>query len=113
MALYLSVDDQKGLAEYYTATAHVDVRYMGEEDAQVHALATPPMGAPGSPPSDGLTRNSAVINAVQRAVDSACEKLGFELIDPATPRSVSLALEGPVVVPEGLRYRGHQQKGRP
>ena len=102
VALYLSVDDEKGLAEYYTATAHVDVRYIGEEDAQVNSLATPPMGAPGNPPSDGLTRNSAVINAVQRAVDNACGGLGFELIDPATPRSVTLALEGPISVPEGL-----------
>ena len=111
VALYLSVDDQKGLAEYYTATAHVDVRYIGQEDAQVHALATPPMGSPGSPPSDGLTRNSAVINAVQRAVDKACQDLGFELIDPATPRSVSLALEGPVSVPEGLTITKTSSKG--
>ena len=111
VALYLSVDDQKGLAEYYTATAHVDVRYIGEEDAQVHALATPPMGAPGSPPSDGLTRNSAVINAVQRAVDNACQKLGFELIDPATPRSVLLTLEGPVNKPEGLTISRSSSKG--
>ncbi|MBW2297812.1 MAG: hypothetical protein JRF32_09430 [Deltaproteobacteria bacterium] len=102
VALYLSVDTRKGLAEYYTATAHVDVRYIGEEDAQVHALATLPMGTPGQPPSDGLTRNSAVINAVQRAVDSACQKLGFELIDPASPRSVSLTLEGPLPVPVGV-----------
>jgi len=57
------------------------------------------MGAPGHPPSDGLTRNSAVINAVQRAVDNACHKLGFELIDPATPRSVRLSLDGPFSIP--------------
>jgi hypothetical protein len=111
VALYLSVDDQKGLAEYYTATAHVDVRYIGEEDARVHALATPPMGSPGSPPSDGLTRNSAVINAVQRAVDNACDKLGFELIDPASPRSVTLALEGPLTVPEGVTISRTSTKG--
>ena len=113
VALYLSVDDQKGLADYYTATAHVDVRYIGEEDAQVHALATPPMGAPGSPPSDGLTRNSAIINAVQRAVDNACGKLGFELLDPATPRSVTLALEGPLAAPEGLSLTRTSAKGAP
>ena len=112
VALYWSVDDQKGLAEYYTATAHVDVRYIGEADAQVHALATPSMGAPGSPPSDGLTRNSAGINAVQRAVDNACQKLGFELIDPATPRSVMLALEGPVAVPDGLVISRSSSKGK-
>jgi len=111
VALYLSVDDQKGLAEYFTATAHVDVRYIGEEDAKVHSLATPPMGAPGSPPSDGLTRNSAVINAVQRAVDNACDKLGFELIDPASPRSVTLALEGPVAVPGELTISRTSAKG--
>ena len=111
VALYLSVDDQKGLAEYYTATAHVDVRYIGAEDAKVHALATPPMGAPGSPPSDGLTRNSAVINAVQRSVDNVCQELGFELIDPATPRSVALVLEGPVSVPDGLEISRTSSQG--
>ena len=49
-----------------------------------------------------MTQNSAAINAVQRAIDDACAKLGLELMDPATPRSVKLALEGPVPVPAEL-----------
>jgi hypothetical protein len=102
VAVYLSVGIAKGLAGYYTATAQADIRTINEEDAKVEALTTFPMGAPGRPPSDGLTKNSAAINAVQRAVDDACAKLGLELMDPATPRSVKLALKGPVPVPATL-----------
>ena len=99
VAVYLSVDITRGLVGYYTATAQADIRYISEEDAKVMSLATFPMGAPGKPPSDGLTQNSAAINAVQRSIDEACAKLGLELMDPATPRSVRLSLEGPVNVP--------------
>jgi hypothetical protein len=98
VAVYLSVDITRGLVGYYTATAQADIRYISEEDAKVMSLATFPMGAPGKPPSDGLTQNSAAINAVQRSIDDACVKLGLELMDPAMPRSVRLSLEGPVDV---------------
>jgi len=60
------------------------------------------MGTPGHPPSDGLTLNSAFVNAVQRAVDNACRQLDLELLDPATPRSVRLALEGPLAPPPNI-----------
>lgn len=98
-AIYLSVDIATGIADYYSATAHADIRFISEEDAKVHASSTIPMGVPGRPPSDGLTKNSASLNAVQRAIDDACEKLGLEIMDPATPRSVRLTLEGPVALP--------------
>ena len=54
------------------------------------------MGIPGKPPSDGLTKNAALVNAVQRAVDEAASKTGLEIIDYAKPRTLSFALEGPV-----------------
>ena len=105
VAVYLSVDITPGLVGYYTATAQADIRYISEEDAKVMSLATFPMGAPGKPPSDGLTQNSAAINAVQRSIDDACSKLGFELMDPATPRAVRLSLKGPVPVPPASTLR--------
>ena len=37
------------------------------------------MGARGAPPSDGLTPDSAEINAVQRAIDSVCDAMGLPL----------------------------------
>jgi len=98
VAVYLSVDIIKGLAAYYSATAQSDIRFIDESDAKVGALTTFPMGAPGRPPSDGLTQQSAAINAVQRAIDDVCLKLGLEIMDPATPRSVRLALQGPVAL---------------
>jgi len=102
IGVYLSVDAKEGLAEYFSATAHADVRYISEEDARVESLTTRPMGSPGRPPSDGLTKNSAILNAVQRAVDDVSRKLGMEIMDPVTPRSVKLTLEGPVQAPVSL-----------
>jgi len=99
VAVYLSVDIIKGLAGYYSATAQSDIRFIDEDDAKVGALTTFPMGAPGRPPSDGLTQQSAAINAVQRSIDDICLKLGLEIMDPATPRSVRLSLEGPSALP--------------
>ena len=102
VAVYLSVGITPGLAGYFSATAQADIRTISEQNATVEALTTFPMGAPGRPPSDGLTKNSAAINAVQRAIDDACAGLGLELLDPATPRSVMLSLKGPVPVPASL-----------
>jgi hypothetical protein len=95
-AIYLYVAVAPGLADYYTASAHADIRFIEEKNARVTAISLTPMGAPGRPPSDGLTQNSAAINAVQRAVDEACENLGMENMDPATPRAVRLDLRGPL-----------------
>jgi len=102
VAVFLSVGVTRGLAAYFSATAQADVRYIQQDDARVATLATLPMGAPGRPPSDGLTRNSAAVNAVQRAIDDACTELGMEIMDPATPRSVQLRLEGPLDPPPSL-----------
>jgi len=104
VALYLSADSTAGLADYFSATAHADIRFISEEDAKAGALTTAPMGAPGSPPSDGLTENSALINAVQRAVDNAGAQMGMEVMDPAVPRSVQLSIEGPVSLPAKVAF---------
>ena len=96
VAIYLNVDRLPTLADYFSASAHADIRFISESDAKVTAISLLPMGVPGRPPSDGLTQNSAAINAVQRAVDDACNQLGLENLDPATPRLVRLDLKDPV-----------------
>lgn len=95
MAIYLSVDMVPGLADYFCATAQADVRFIDNATARVKALSTPPMGSRGSPPSEGLTRNSAAINAVQRAVDGVCSLMDFQVADRTRSRSVDLTLGGP------------------
>jgi len=95
--LYLNAEATSGLSGFHTATAQADIRFV-DSDAQVQAYTTVPMGVPGVPPSDGLTRNAALVNAVQRAVDEAAGKTGLEIIDYARPRSISYALQGPVEV---------------
>ncbi|MEM7362978.1 MAG: hypothetical protein AAF525_03075 [Pseudomonadota bacterium] len=89
--VYLGTDAVTGIAGFYSATAQADIRFVSE-DAAVTAITTPTMGVRGNPPSDGLTARAAVTNAVQRAIDTAATKAGFELFETAVPRSVQLEL---------------------
>lgn len=95
--LYLNADATSGLASFHTATAQADIRFI-DKDANVEAYTTISMGVPGVPPSDGLTRNAALLNAVQRAVDEAASKTGLEIIDYAKPRTLTYELQGPTDV---------------
>ncbi|MDH5610965.1 MAG: hypothetical protein OEY66_00725 [Gammaproteobacteria bacterium] len=95
--LYLNADATSALANFYTATAQADIRFV-DKDANVEAYTTVSMGVPGVPPSDGLTRNAALLNAIQRAVDEAASKTGLEIIDYAKPRTLTYELQGPTDV---------------
>ncbi len=93
--VYVQADVEPGLADYFCATAQADVRFV-DADARVLADVSAPMGAPGSPPSDGLTRDGAVVNALHRALDEVCIKLGLEIADPVQPQAIRLQLVGPL-----------------
>jgi hypothetical protein len=90
---FLRCDVVRGLAEYFSATAHIDVRFIDKE-ARVISESSSPMGVPGCPPSDGLTDSSASVNAVQRAVDEVAEKLKFAVLAPASVGSIPLRISG-------------------
>lgn len=102
--IYLNADVVPGMGNTYSATAQVDLRVVGEE-AKVESFNTVPMGVPGAPPSDGLTANAALLNAVQRAVDAAAVGFGLEVADYTSPRIFKFdlaevgALPSLVVVP--------------
>ena len=96
MVIYVSADVVPGLADYFSATAHAEVRFIDNQNARVTALTTPAMGTAGRPPSDGLTRQSAAINAIQRAVDSACDLVGLEITDRIRARAVRIKLAAAV-----------------
>jgi hypothetical protein len=96
--VYLSADSAPAPGGFFSATAQADVRLI-DEDAKVQAQVSYPMGAPGRPPSDGLTAQAALLNAVQRAVDEAAGSLGLEVAQPASPRAMKFGLEGPVEAP--------------
>src|SRR5262245_54479374 len=68
--VYLSADSAAAPGGYFSATAQADVRLV-DENAKVQAQTSFPMGAPGRPPSDGLTAQAALVNAMQRAIDEA------------------------------------------
>jgi len=101
LAVYTTVEVVPGLADYFSATAHADIRFVDSATAKVRAISTPPMGIRGAPPSDGLTSNSAAMNAVQRAVDSAARLAGFEIAELTRAKSVDLALSDPTVYADG------------
>ncbi len=96
--VYLSADSEPAPGGFFSATAQADVRLV-DENAKVASRTSFPMGAPGRPPSDGLTAQSALLNAVQRAVDEAAGSLGLEVSQPVSPRAMKFELEGPVEPP--------------
>jgi hypothetical protein len=96
--VYLSADSTPAPGGYFSATAQADVRLI-DEDAKVQAQVSYPMGAPGRPPSDGLTAQAALLNAVQRAIDEAAGTLGLNVLEPASPRAMRFSLDGPLEVP--------------
>ncbi len=96
--VYLSADSQPAPGGFFSATAQADVRLV-DENAKVAAKVSFPMGAPGRPPSDGLTAQAALLNAMQRAVDEAAESLGLQVNQPASPRAMRFTFEGPVAAP--------------
>ena len=96
--IYLNADVTEVMSGFFSATAQADVRLV-DEDAKVNAKTSYPMGAPGRPPSDGLTAQAALLNAIQRAVDDAAQTLGLTVAEPASPRAVMFRLEGPAQAP--------------
>lgn len=102
--IYLSADVKEVMSGFFSATAQADVRLV-DEDAKVNAQTSYPMGAPGRPPSDGLTAQAALLNAVQRAVDEAAQTLGLPVAEPASPRAVKFQLEGPVAAPSSAQVQ--------
>jgi hypothetical protein len=96
--VYLSADSAPAPGGYFSATAQADVRLI-DEDAKVQAQTSFPMGAPGRPPSDGLTAQAALLNAMQRAIDEAAGSLGLQVLQPASPRAMRFTLEGPLEPP--------------
>lgn len=80
------------LGLYHSATAQVQLRVIDAE-ARVKASASAPMGTRGNASSDAATADAALVNALQRAVDSVAEALSLKVLAPATARSVALTLE--------------------
>ena len=96
--VYLSADSAPAPGGFFSATAQADVRLV-DENARVQSQVSFPMGAPGRPPSDGLTAQAALLNAMQRAVDEAAGSLGLQVHQPASPRAMLFGFDGPVEAP--------------
>lgn len=90
--VYLKAQTVAAPEQFFTATAHADLRFVNE-DAKVTAVSPIPMGTVGNPPSDGLTATAAMTNAIQRAVDSSLEKAGYKIGDAVAPRKLNFELK--------------------
>ncbi len=89
------------LGLFFTATAAMQVRVIDEE-AKVRSSSSVPMGVRGFPPSDALTADAALVNALQRAADSAAEAMGLNVLIPTMARVVPLTLVAEPVPPSGV-----------
>lgn len=96
--VYLDAGITTGLAGIYTATALADIRFVGE-DAAISSTASPPMGAKGMPPSDGLTESAALSNAIQRSIDLTAQQMGWKVMDFTNPRLFSVHLKEQAIPP--------------
>ena len=89
--VYVNGGTTPGLGDYYTATSSVDLRIVAA-DGNTRSVSGVPMGIRGTPPSDGLTVNAALTNAVQRAVDMTLTKAGINVADPTSARTFPITL---------------------
>jgi hypothetical protein len=88
------------LGLFHSATAQVQLRVIGRE-AEVQSAQSSPMGTRGFAPSDASTADAAIVNALQRAVDSVAEAAKLKVLAPASARVVPLQLEAATAAPVG------------
>ena len=93
-----NADTSMPLGLYHSAAAQLQLRVI-DKDAQVKASQSLPMGTRGFAASDAATVDAAVVNALQRAVDSAAEGAGLKVLAPATARVVPINLESVAAIP--------------
>ncbi|OVE73354.1 hypothetical protein BVX93_01865 [bacterium B13(2017)] len=103
LRVYIKADCSRGIANYYSANAQIDIRLVDKEANTISEISLP-MGVPGNPPSDGLTETSAYVNAVQRACDSVLERMGLDLLSPINPYFVDITLKGPEKITEKISF---------
>jgi hypothetical protein len=85
---------------FYSASGSVQVSLHGPL-ATVKSYTSKPMGVLGNAPSDALTEDAAIVNALQRSVESAVEQSGVQVLAPVTARYVPLTLTPLAALPAG------------
>ncbi len=101
--VYLSAELVPTFGGFFSATAQADIRIVDAEE-NVKASSQLAMGSVGIPPSDGLTKQSALHNATLRATDHAMESMRFEVAALTTPNAIDFALEGPLPLNEAATW---------
>jgi hypothetical protein len=88
------------LGLFHSATAQLQLRAV-DTDANVKTAQSAPMGTRGFVPSDATTADAAIVNALQRAVDSMAEAAKLAVLAPASARVLPLSLEAVNGMPAG------------
>ena len=100
-----NADASMPLGLYHSAAAQLQLRVI-DKDAQVKASQSAPMGTKGFAASDATTPEAAIVNALQRAVDSVGEAAGLKVLSPVTARVVPINLEAVAALPAGAEALG-------
>jgi hypothetical protein len=93
-----TVGSSHPMALFYSATGSVQISLHGPM-AAVKSSTSKPMGVLGYAPSDALTEDAAIVNALQRSVESALEQSGVQVLAPVSARYVPLALAPVAALP--------------
>lgn len=78
--------------QFVTAIAEADLHCVNE-DARLGTVPATPMETDGYFTPDGSTVPAAMINAVQRAVDSSFGKMGYKIDDAVVPYKINFELK--------------------
>ncbi len=100
-----NADASAPLGLYHSAAAQLQLRVI-DKDAKVKASQSAPMGTKGFAASDAATPDAAIVNALQRAVDSVSEGAGLKVLAPVSARVVPLNLEAVAALPAGAEPLG-------
>lgn len=95
-----TVGSSRPMDLFYSASASVQISLHGPM-AAVKSTTSKPMGVLGYAPSDALTEDAALVNALQRSVESAVEQSGVQVLAPVTARYVPLTLAPLAALPDG------------
>lgn len=100
-----TADASMPLGLYHSAAAQLQLRVI-DKDAKVAASQSAPMGTKGFAASDASTADAALVNALQRAVDSVGEAAGLKVLAPVSARVVPINLEAVAALPAGAEPLG-------
>lgn len=101
--IFFEVEFRPTLGGYYSAACHLSAREISSR-ARVRSGQSLPMGVVGNPVSDGLTRNAAATNAMNRALDEVMADMAYDVYLLAEPQVLNIRMTPVSAVPRGISF---------